>query len=114
MVASTLRISKLNDNRYEVSLEDDHGSIKCFVRAKLPGPELPKGAEREPERKQFGIEEGQGFSQGSRHGHHRDPEMPKGPKGERRPADVIAYQTETLPSTQSLHKGVNPHKERKA
>ncbi len=55
MVASTLRISKLNDNRYEVSLEDDHGSIKCFVRAKLPGPELPKGAEREPERKQLAL-----------------------------------------------------------
>ncbi|MGA8690371.1 MAG: hypothetical protein WB662_10820 [Methyloceanibacter sp.] len=56
MVASTLRIAKLNDNRYEVSLEDDHGSIKCFVRAKLPGPELPgKGAEREPERKQLAL-----------------------------------------------------------
>jgi len=55
IVASTLRISKLNDNRYEVSLEDDHGSIKCFVRAKLPGPELPKGAEREPERKQLAL-----------------------------------------------------------
>jgi hypothetical protein len=62
MVASTLRISKLNDNRYEVSLEDDHGSIKCFVRAKLPGPELPKGAEREPERKQLALKRAKALS----------------------------------------------------
>ena len=56
MVAPTVKIAKLNDNRYEVSLEDDHGSIKCFVRGKLPGPEL-RGSEveRESERQQLAL-----------------------------------------------------------
>jgi hypothetical protein len=31
MVAPTVKMAKLNDNRYELSLEDDRGLIKCFV-----------------------------------------------------------------------------------
>jgi exosome complex RNA-binding protein Rrp42 (RNase PH superfamily) len=56
VVDPTWKIAKLNDSRYEVSLESDHGVVKCYVRAKLPGPELlGHDAERESERKQLAL-----------------------------------------------------------
>jgi hypothetical protein len=52
----TLRIAKLNANRYEVSLEDQHGMLKCWVRAKLAGPKRPiEEAAREVETKQLAL-----------------------------------------------------------
>jgi hypothetical protein len=56
MAVPTVKIAKLNDNRYEVSLESEHGLLKCYVRAKLLGPELPNGqVGRESERKQLAF-----------------------------------------------------------
>jgi hypothetical protein len=56
MAGPAVKIAKLNDNRYEVSLESEHGLLKCYVRAKLPGPELPTAeAGRESERKQLAF-----------------------------------------------------------
>ena len=51
-----LKIAKLNANRYEVSLEGQHGGLKCWARAKLAGPKLPIGeAAREFETKQLAL-----------------------------------------------------------
>jgi hypothetical protein len=56
MASPAVKIAKLNDNRYEVSLESEHGLLKCYVRAKLPGPQLPEDdAAREAERKQLAL-----------------------------------------------------------
>jgi hypothetical protein len=35
MSESAVKIAKLNNNRYEISVESEHGILKCFVRAKL-------------------------------------------------------------------------------
>jgi hypothetical protein len=52
----TLRIAKLNANRYEVSLENQHGMLKCWVRAKLADPKRPiEEAAREVETKQLAL-----------------------------------------------------------
>jgi hypothetical protein len=37
MTQPTVKIAKLNNNRYELSVESEHGILKCFVRAKLYG-----------------------------------------------------------------------------
>ncbi len=56
MAAPAMQIARLNDNRYEVSLQNDQGLVKCYVRAGLPGPELPgKDGAKESERKQLAL-----------------------------------------------------------
>jgi|RhiMetdeSRZDD1v2_1073273.scaffolds.fasta_scaffold205325_2 hypothetical protein len=37
MTQPTVKIAKLNNNRYEISVESQYGILKCFVRAKLYG-----------------------------------------------------------------------------
>ena len=37
MTQPSLKIAKLNGNRYEISVESEYGILKCFVRAKLYG-----------------------------------------------------------------------------
>jgi hypothetical protein len=37
MARPTVKIAKLNNNRYEISVENEYGILKCFVRAKLYG-----------------------------------------------------------------------------
>ena len=37
MTQPIVKIAKLNNNRYEISVENEHGILKCFVRAKLYG-----------------------------------------------------------------------------
>jgi hypothetical protein len=37
MTQPTVKIAKLNNNRYEISVEGQYGILKCFVRAKLYG-----------------------------------------------------------------------------
>jgi hypothetical protein len=37
MTQPTVKIAKLNNNRYEISVESEYGILKCFVRAKLYG-----------------------------------------------------------------------------
>jgi hypothetical protein len=37
MTKPTVKIAKLNNNRYEISVESEYGILKCFVRAKLYG-----------------------------------------------------------------------------
>ena len=37
MTQPTVKIAKLNNNRYEISVEGQYGVLKCFVRAKLYG-----------------------------------------------------------------------------
>jgi hypothetical protein len=37
MTQPTVKIAKLNNNRYEISVESEYGVLKCFVRAKLYG-----------------------------------------------------------------------------
>jgi hypothetical protein len=52
----TVKIAKLNENRYEVSLEGEHGILKCFVRAKLYGDKaLANVAAREAETRQLAL-----------------------------------------------------------
>ena len=35
MTQPSLKIAKLNGNRYEISVESEYGILKCFVRATL-------------------------------------------------------------------------------
>jgi hypothetical protein len=37
MTQPTVKTAKLNNNRYEISVENQHGVLKCFMRAKLYG-----------------------------------------------------------------------------
>jgi hypothetical protein len=37
MTQPSVKIAKLNSNRYEISVESEYGILKCFVRAKLYG-----------------------------------------------------------------------------
>ena len=37
MTQPSLKIAKVNGNRYEISVESEYGILKCFVRAKLYG-----------------------------------------------------------------------------
>ena len=37
MIQPMVKIAKLNNNRFEISVESEYGILKCFVRAKLYG-----------------------------------------------------------------------------
>jgi hypothetical protein len=45
MTDLAVKIAKLNDNRYEISLEGEHAVLNCFVRAKLAGDATASEAE---------------------------------------------------------------------
>ena len=37
MTQAIVNIAKLNNNRFEISVENEYGILKCFVRAELYG-----------------------------------------------------------------------------
>ena len=37
MTQPIVKIAKLNNDRYEISVQSEYGILKCFVRAKLYG-----------------------------------------------------------------------------
>ena len=56
MTDPALKVAKLANSRYEISLQSGHDSIKCYIIARLPGPALPGDAtSREPERRQLAL-----------------------------------------------------------
>jgi hypothetical protein len=56
MTQPTVKIAKLNGNRYEISVESEYGILKCFVRAKLYGDKAPVDvAKREAETTQLAL-----------------------------------------------------------
>jgi len=83
MTKPVVTIAKLNDQRYEVSLENDDGKIKCYVRAKLPGPQLPSD-ERERERKQLALKRARALARALRYRNRRNLNA-QDPKGQKPP-----------------------------
>ena len=56
MSKPTVKIAKLNNNRYEISVESEYGILKCFVRAKLYGDKAQVDvAKREAETTQLAL-----------------------------------------------------------
>jgi hypothetical protein len=56
MTQPNVKIAKLDCNRYEISVESEHGILKCFVRAKLYGDKVPAdAATREAETTQLAL-----------------------------------------------------------
>jgi hypothetical protein len=56
MTQPSVKITKLNNNRYEISVESEYGILKCFVRAKLYGDKaLIDMATREEETTQLAL-----------------------------------------------------------
>ena len=52
MTQPSVKIAKLNGNRYEISVESEYGILKCFVRAKPYGDKalIDVGRERRRQR----------------------------------------------------------------
>ena len=56
MTQPSVKMAKLNGNRYEISVEGEYGILKCFVRAKLYGDKVPVDvAKREAETTQLAL-----------------------------------------------------------
>ena len=56
MTQPSVKIAKLNGNRYEISVESEYGILKCFVRAKPYGDKaLIDMAMREEETTQLAL-----------------------------------------------------------
>jgi hypothetical protein len=68
MTQPTVRIAKLNNNRYEISVESEHGILKCFVRAKLYGDKaLVDVTAREAETRQLALTRARALAEALHH-----------------------------------------------
>ena len=68
MTQPSVKIAKLNSNRYEISVESEYGILKCFVRAKLYGDNAPVGmAKREAETTQLALTRARALAEALNH-----------------------------------------------
>jgi hypothetical protein len=63
-----VKIAKLNNNRYEISVESEYGILKCFVRAKLYGDKaLVDVVTREEETTQLALTRARALAEALNH-----------------------------------------------
>jgi len=68
MTQPSVKIAKLNSNRYEISVESEYGILKCFVRAKLYGDKaLIDVAKREAETTQLALTRARALAEALNH-----------------------------------------------
>jgi hypothetical protein len=68
MTQPTVKIAKLNNNRYEISVESQYGILKCFVRAKLYGDKARVDmAMREAETTQLALTRARALAEALKH-----------------------------------------------
>ena len=68
MTQPSVKIAKLNGNRYEISVESEYGILKCFVRAKLYGDKAPVDvARREAETAQLALTRARALAEALNH-----------------------------------------------
>jgi hypothetical protein len=71
MTQPSLKIAKLNGNRYEISVESEYGILKCFVRAKLYGDKARIDvATREAETTQIALRRARALAKALSHAIH--------------------------------------------
>ena len=68
MTQPSVKIAKLDGNRYEISVESEYGILKCFVRAKLYGDKAPVDvAKREAETTQLALTRAKALAEALNH-----------------------------------------------
>jgi hypothetical protein len=68
MTQPTVKIAKLNNNRYEISVESQYGILKCFVRAKLYGDKARVDmAKREADTTQLALTRARALAEALKH-----------------------------------------------
>ena len=68
MTQPSLKIAKLNGNRYEISVDSEYGILKCFVRAKLYGDKARVDvATREAETTQIALTRARALAEALNH-----------------------------------------------
>ena len=71
MTQPSLKIAKLNGNRYEISVDSEYGILKCFVRAKLHGDKARVDvATREVETTQIALTRARALAEALSHAKH--------------------------------------------
>ena len=71
MTQPSLKIAKLNGNRYEISVDSEYGILKCFVRAKLYGDKARVDvATREVETTQIALTRARALAEALSHAIH--------------------------------------------